>query len=271
VVGLGTGSPLENSLSTHHTYGVPVLSGSALKGLTATFAARHYEGWDRARPDGPFRRVFGWTEEAGLVTFQDALPVPGKWHLHREVMTVHHQAYYGGSDVPPADWDEPVPVPFLSVSGTFTVILSAPPDDEGRDALRAVTELLTRALAEEGLGAKTSSGFGRFEVQSPTTPSDTGSPAPAAPQVTATLPSWLSVVLAPNARWTLQDLRNRQSRIWQAASRLATEAEQGILAPAQARQAAQGILQKFLPLQNIEPKEFRKLPWHATLQALSET
>lgn len=273
VVGLGTDSPLENSLSTHHTYGVPVLPGSALKGLAAAFAARHFEGWDRDLKDGPFLRLFGSTEAAGLVTVLDALPVPGNWQLHREVMTVHHQAYYGSGDVPPADWDDPVPVPFLSVSGTFTLILSAAPGDEGHNALTAAADLLTQALAEEGIGAKTSSGFGRFDVQQAVQATagagQTTCPAPTL-QSPPSLPSWLSVVLAPNARWTLNDLRNKQSPIWKAANRLPGDAEQGALTPEQARQGAQGILQKFAPLQAVEAKEFRKNPWYAAVLALAE-
>lgn len=274
VVGLGTDSPLENSLSTHHTYGVPVLPGSALKGLASSFAASHFEGWERDREDGPFLRLFGSTEGAGLVTILDALPVPGTWRLHREVMTVHHQAYYGGGDVPPADWDDPVPVPFLSVSGTFTLILSAAPGEEGRDALTAMADLLTQALNEEGLGAKTSSGFGRFEVQQAAQATPDAVPAGGtSPSIPAppSLPTWLSVVLAPNARWTPNDLQNRQSPIWKAASRLPSEAEQGTLTPDQARQGAQGILKKFAPLQSMDPKDFRKNPWYPAVLALAES
>ncbi|MCX7803356.1 MAG: RAMP superfamily CRISPR-associated protein, partial [Meiothermus ruber] len=39
-IGLGNSSPIENGLAIHHTYGVPYLPGSALKGLLRRVAER---------------------------------------------------------------------------------------------------------------------------------------------------------------------------------------------------------------------------------------
>jgi CRISPR-associated protein Cmr6 len=280
VVGLGTESPLENSLSTHHTYGVPVLPGSALKGLCASFARRHYEGWEPDLVGGPYRRIFGYAPaegrqqartdlgQAGLVTFADALPVPGEWTLHREVMTTHHSPYYTGSgDAPPADWDEPVPVPFVSVAGSFSLLLSA----DGPDAaagLDAVTALLTAALHEEGVGAKTSSGFGRFRVDVPAaTPVSAGAVTPpGASAVTAPLfPAWLEADL--KAKWSVNQLTNPGGKIHQSAHRIVQEAASGALAPGVAREGARALLDKFAAV----PKgTVRRYKWYDALVSVME-
>lgn len=280
-VGLGIQSPLENSLSTHHTYGVPVLTGSALKGLCAAFARRHYEGWHPDLPEGPYRRVFGYSPvqgrqglemdvgAAGLVTFGDALPLPGKWNLHREVMTTHHPEYYRGLDgrTPPADWDKPIPVPFLSASGTFTLVLSARPNPDAQAALDAACALLTAALAEEGVGAKTSSGFGRFTVSGPA-PVDAAAPASAAqPQrPPPAFPTWLATALS--AHWKPRELENTGSRIHHTAGRVVREAQEGTLAPDLAHLAAQALLTTFSA---VPAATLRKYKWYSDLLALAES
>lgn len=273
VIGLGLDTPLENGLTTHHTYGVPVLPGSALKGLCASFARRHYEGWTPDVEDGPYRNVFGFAPPAGrqgrttqlgaagLVRFADALPVPRTWALHREVMTTHHQGYYTAAQPsPPSDWDEPIPVPFVSVSGQFMALLTADPHDEVEAALDAACALLTVALAEDGLGAKTSSGFGRFTVQVQPRPSSTSTASPA-----TTLPSWITAVL--NAKWSRGDLMNRGGKVQDSARRLVRESEEGTLPKTEAQAAAKGVLQLYAA---FSPKDMKEFAWFKALRTLAE-
>ncbi|MFN3267124.1 MAG: type III-B CRISPR module RAMP protein Cmr6 [Deinococcales bacterium] len=156
VVGLGSESVWENSLSIHRTYGVPFIPGSALKGLCSSYAHRFLgEAWQKGSQAQ--RSAFGETDSRGYVQFFDALPVPQSWSLEREVMTVHHQDYYSGKAAP-SDWDDPNPIPFVSATGTYLIAFLAP---EGWQA--SVLELLELALEQEGIGAKTSSGYGRLE------------------------------------------------------------------------------------------------------------
>lgn len=182
VVGLGGESLLETHLCLHRTYGVPYLPGSAIKGLLSRFAATRLQGaaWERDLEPRSFHRgeaqkaLFGSTDEAGLLVFYDALPL--EYQIHPDVLTPHHSAYYGGDAVPPADWDSPIPVPFLSVTGKFLFALGLAPgvnQEEGKPWLQAAWKILELALQEEGIGAKTSSGYGRLrleqaEAQSPT-------------------------------------------------------------------------------------------------------
>jgi CRISPR type III-B/RAMP module RAMP protein Cmr6 len=161
-VGLGSNGVLETSVTLNRTYGVPYIPGSAIKGLGAAFA-RQYCGaeWQIGQPF--YRIIFGANDEAGYVTFFDALYEPGSGHdrkpLHFDVMTVHHRGYYEGKDQPPADWDDPNPVPFISATGKYLIAMAAP---EGCENWRDLAfEIVERALAHEGVGGKTSSGYGR--------------------------------------------------------------------------------------------------------------
>lgn len=159
-VNLGAESTLENSIALNRTYGVPYIPGSALKGLAASYARKSVENFDaEIHAD-----IFGRQESAGYVTFFDALLVPNKkLGLVPDVVTVHHQEYYQkDKDVPPpADWDSPIPIHFLSASGTFLIALSGP----SKNLVDATYKILAYALRDEGIGAKTSSGYGRMQFE----------------------------------------------------------------------------------------------------------
>lgn len=174
VVGLGGEGVLETTLTLHRVYGVPYIPGSALKGLASRYAHLYLEGEAWRRDLANFARgeaqagLFGTTEEGGAVVFFDALPIPGAWRLHPDILNPHHREYYGTGEEPPADWDSPVPVSFLSVTGKFLLALAPAPgvaSGEARPWLEAAWKILGWALAEEGVGAKTSSGYGRMELE----------------------------------------------------------------------------------------------------------
>lgn len=187
VVGLGGEGVLETSLALQRTYGVPYIPGSALKGLASRYAHLYLEGEAWRRDLARFHRgeaqagLFGTTEEQGLVVFFDALPLPGKWRLHPDILNPHHPAYYRGEEEPPADWDSPTPVPFLSATGTFLLALSPAPGVSREEAgpwLRAAWQVLAWALREEGVGAKTSSGYGRMALEEPAVQERPPGPSP---------------------------------------------------------------------------------------------
>lgn len=163
VVGRGSESITEASISLHRTYGVPIIPGSALKGLAASYARNRMDP-DLWSPEGEaYKTLFGTTQEAGYVTFFDALPVVAHGHvsgdLRADVVTVHHKDYYQKQTGIPADWDSPVPVPYLTSNCDFDIALGGP-----EAWVYAAFEILRLALAEEGIGAKTSSGYGRLAL-----------------------------------------------------------------------------------------------------------
>jgi CRISPR-associated protein Cmr6 len=165
-VGLGAESVLETSIALHRTYGLPYIPGSALKGLAAAYAHQRLDD-ERWRKGGDAHRVmFGTTAQAGYVTFFDALYTPRSGHdgraLWPDVITVHHPDYYqrsGGNLQPPADWDSPTPVPFVTATGSYFVALAGPPA-----WVEAALGMLEGALRDMGVGAKTSSGYGRMSL-----------------------------------------------------------------------------------------------------------
>mgnify|MGYP000849798928 CR=1 FL=1 len=162
-IGLGAESVIETAITLHRTYGVPVIPGSALKGLAAAFARQRLgEAW--AVGQEAYRTAFGDSTQAGYLTFFDALYVPSSGisqrPLHPDVITVHHKDYYTSREPQaPADWDNPTPVPFVTASGRFLVALAGPPA-----WVTAAMDILYHALSERGVGAKTSSGYGRMHL-----------------------------------------------------------------------------------------------------------
>jgi CRISPR-associated protein Cmr6 len=181
-LGLGAKGALENGLHLDHTWGVPVLPGSALKGIAA--AAAHHLAQDDAWRKGPnahspkgawHAELFGsaldtqGTEAIGRVRFLDAWWDPrGAEHVpvHLDIMTVHHADYYQGT-APPADTDSPNPVPFATISGTFLIALELTNPDDNPIWLDRAEELLRKGLSELGLGAKTNAGYGVMTVRRP--------------------------------------------------------------------------------------------------------
>jgi len=183
ITGLGGASVIETGIALHQTYGVPYIPGSSLKGLAASYAvSRLGADWKPGTPR--YVAMFGTTASAGYVHFHDALYVPcsGKFPnkpLVPDVMTVHHQKYYSEGKVP-ADWDDPVIVPFLSVSGDFLVALSGP-----EAWVEAAFTILAYAMRAEGAGAKTNAGYGRMSMESATGEA-TMPPPPTLPQAPPT-------------------------------------------------------------------------------------
>lgn len=181
VVGLGSENVLEAGLRLHHTYGVPIIPGSALKGLAAHYC---HDVWGQRHSESPaeenrkFRRgetyhrvLFGTTDDGGVITFHDAWILPaslGEKALRLDVMTPHHPQWQI-NEAPPTDFDSPIPVSFLSVAGTFAVRVSwcgpaETPLDQARSWAALAMQVLQEALAEWGVGGKTSSGYGRMVV-----------------------------------------------------------------------------------------------------------
>lgn len=177
--GLGLPHPVENGLNWHSTLGVPYLPGSGVKGLVRAWV----ECWDESlgAPDSRERanRISDWfgtindrdgSGTAGRFVFFDALPV-APVQLAADVMTPHLGKWYeqGGelgslneAERIPADWHDPVPVPFLVVKSACMQFGIAPRPGQSGEGLDEVMQALEQALAWLGAGAKTAVGYGRF-------------------------------------------------------------------------------------------------------------
>ncbi|MCA9526382.1 MAG: type III-B CRISPR module RAMP protein Cmr6 [Myxococcales bacterium] len=185
-LGLGDKGVLENGLTLSHTWGVPFIPGSALKGVAAAAAhlLAHDDGWRKgtsahARKGEHHADLFGQggagledgqsVDHIGRVCFLDAWWNPAgaqSLPIALDVMTVHHAGYYQ-KDEAPLDTDSPNPVPFATVSGRFllALVLTDPADDPAW--LDRALDLLRLGLTELGIGAKTNAGYGRMTVAVP--------------------------------------------------------------------------------------------------------
>jgi CRISPR-associated protein Cmr6 len=178
-IGLGNASPLEVGIRLHHTYGMPLLPASALKGLCRRVARllRH----DSKLSDEAIDALFGFSRDkrasAGAVVFYDAWYDPdsvGGAPFHRDVITVHHPAYYSDGKTPPTDFDDPTPVPFLVVKpgARFLCTLDAP-DHRWADFAQ---KMLLWGLENLGVGAKTNAGYGYLKLPDTSKPSTVANP-----------------------------------------------------------------------------------------------
>lgn len=172
LVDYGRASAVETALSFHHTWGVPRIPGSAIKGI-ALLAMREQDTGDadieamfgtQPGPGGKLPR----DARAGQILFFDALPRDGAFTLADDVLTPHYGPYYRDHE-PPGDWHSPVPHTFLTVvDTTFVLHLAAQPlpgthIDQANDWLDRVSQALLEALDWHGIGAKTAAGYGRLE------------------------------------------------------------------------------------------------------------
>ncbi|MGI9211319.1 MAG: type III-B CRISPR module RAMP protein Cmr6, partial [Methylococcaceae bacterium] len=177
VTGLGNPHPVENGFLWHPTLGVPYLPGSSVKGLLRAWV----EHWDDTlTPDIKKARCLTWfgteakediPDQTGRLIFFDALPVK-EVTLAQDVMTPHYGDWYeqggeiGNANVEhnkvPADWHDPVPVPFLVVKEASWLFAIAPRKPEDQAEAKNAMVQLKQALEWLGAGAKTAVGYGRM-------------------------------------------------------------------------------------------------------------
>jgi len=163
-LGLGTASPIENGLTIHHTYGVPYIPGSALKGLARRAALAS------DLQSSEISVIFGTTEEAGHITFWDAWLEPAGGHrqpYQRDVLTPHHPNYYRTKgSAPPTDFDDPKPITFLSVRPNTRFVMAVSSSSEGAEPwVNLAAQLVKLGLERLGVGAKTAAGYGFFKCK----------------------------------------------------------------------------------------------------------
>jgi CRISPR type III-B/RAMP module RAMP protein Cmr6 len=189
VVGLGLPNPIETAFLLDRLTGCPCLPGSSVKGLLRAAARLAAAGdleelGEGARvfwSGGNLTRIFGPEIEAGVdprlgeVIFYDAFPLT--WpRLAVDVLTPHQSKYYQGEGVP-ADWNKPVPVPFLAVEKGTAYRFWMGPGGQGRESwetdLAQLRSLLGLALDVLGIGGKKAAGYGLFGTEKPSEPAKT--------------------------------------------------------------------------------------------------
>ncbi|MEM7375381.1 MAG: type III-B CRISPR module RAMP protein Cmr6 [Bacteroidota bacterium] len=127
VAGIGGESVYETSLCLHPLYGIPYLPSSAIKGLIRSsilltcFRDEENIQEHLAMRHPLFAALFGCDGSGldkrarqGSVRFLDALPLSAP-RIEADLINPHYPAYQNGNS-PPAGWQDPIPVPFLTLS-----------------------------------------------------------------------------------------------------------------------------------------------------------
>jgi len=194
IVGIGHESVYEISITLHHIYGIPYIPGQAVKGVTRSWIITEVFNQDEkaALKDELFCRIFGSPKDSakgehqGSVMFFDAFPTVAP-KLEVDIMNPHYGDYYQGKK-PPADYLNPVPIPFLTVNATpfefiigmkllrtkdvfvrgkttSPLITNCKGLNEDSSLLNVASSWLNKALTEHGIGAKTAVGYGYFQYE----------------------------------------------------------------------------------------------------------
>ncbi|MCR4420901.1 MAG: type III-B CRISPR module RAMP protein Cmr6 [Exilispira sp.] len=145
VCGLGTTHVFETSLILHHIWGVPYIPASSLKGVCRQvafwklveeknineadlddFQKKFYGDLVDDEKILPYQLLFGAQDFKGLLLFLDAYPNIGNSNTNNQnnnklfkldIMNPHYSGYYSDPEgkTPPADWENPTPIFFLTV------------------------------------------------------------------------------------------------------------------------------------------------------------
>lgn len=194
IVGLGGKGALEIGITLQFLTGLPIIPGSALKGLARAYGlltiaaelpSEKPDELDEALGKGEFKaitnpallpmakhfqRAFGSQDAGGVCVFHDSVvaELPGGSLFEVDVMTPHFSEYYGDKTKSkcPSDDQSPIPITFLTVApGTtfaFAVGLRRGAGAEDDQTAQQAAAWLTAGLQELGIGSKTSAGYGAF-------------------------------------------------------------------------------------------------------------
>jgi len=188
IIGIGESHPSETSLIFDHILGIPYIPSTSIKGCVrlSYILSLIFNGNGSINDDirdkvnntdkikykdlGDLLKIFGGQEKIdesikshkGGVIFLDSYPLDIP-ELKVEIMNPHFPDYYkGGNELkPPADWQTPTPIKFLAVKEeTFFIFRFLVP----KNLKNSIKTAIKKTLLEEGIGAKTSIGYGRFEI-----------------------------------------------------------------------------------------------------------
>lgn len=164
-IGLTRDSALETGITVHHAWGMPMIPGSALKGISRRAAQTSSTLKDQSDViDWMFGSEDDTRPECGGVVFHDAWwdPDCDCRPFAAEIVTPHHTEYYNMGTRHATDFDSPIPAPQIAAQGRFRFVV------EGDEAwAKLALALLKVALQQHGVGGKTTSGYGLFAQAMP--------------------------------------------------------------------------------------------------------
>jgi CRISPR-associated protein Cmr6 len=178
IIGLGSASVYETSITLHHIYGVPYIPASAIKGSFRSYLIhkyfenelKKYDDYSKFENEILFKTkwfvdIFGTEDIQGKVYFFDSFS--NNIDIKKDIMNPHYPDYYDKKQ-PPTDTQNPKPINFLTISGKFEFMFGVKEDFEVKikdtkyNILEFIENELQNSLKEFGIGAKTSVGYGYF-------------------------------------------------------------------------------------------------------------
>ncbi|MEJ5284408.1 MAG: type III-B CRISPR module RAMP protein Cmr6 [Brevinematia bacterium] len=193
ITGIGQPHPHEISMVFDYNLGIPYIPASSIKGVVRFATMLNLLNSGKIKNDKSMIKkdkkgnfyieddkieeiayYFGTQKEMGGVIFLDAYPLSVP-ELHIDIINPHYKDYYE-NDKPPADYLEPNPIKFLTVKPGTTFVFRTIVrknkiyrnekkeriEKKECDLTLKVKDTLVKALTEEGIGAKTSLGYGLF-------------------------------------------------------------------------------------------------------------
>ena len=203
ITGIGESHPGEISLVLDHTMGIPYIPASGIKGMVRFAHSKNLlfddngdftdkfvtqgknkqkkliQILDEENPDTYIPLFFGGdiktsnskkTETVrGKIIFMDAYPVSVP-ELREDIINPHYSKYYADDNEAPGDWQDPVPVKFLTIAPETEFIFRFIMDTKSAQYKKQFEQAVIDALEKEGIGAKTAVGYGRFKKLSKAVP-----------------------------------------------------------------------------------------------------
>ncbi|OPJ62774.1 type III-B CRISPR module RAMP protein Cmr6 [Clostridium oryzae] len=166
VIGLGEPSVHEANITLHNIYGIPFIPAQAIKGTFRNYLEQEIGSLDNDK----VKRIFGDETNQGKVIFLDAFPEQ-KYAIQDDIIAKHHADYYSDKCKFPLDTDKVDLVKFPVVKEAkfkITIGIERNIDIMKRECSYEFAYFLVKNLSDalelQGLGAKTSVGYGYFNV-----------------------------------------------------------------------------------------------------------
>jgi len=181
IIGLGSESVYEISITLNYIYGCPYIPASSLKGCLRSLIIKKYfdKNENEAIRNEDFIKIFGSAKknkndlgQKGGLLILDSYNSDNVF-IKPDILTPHFPKYYKDpQNNPPSDTDTPIPINFLTVSGTFSIYAGLTENInfstnifQSNNPLLFLKNEMIDMLKNHGIGAKTSVGYGYFKVE----------------------------------------------------------------------------------------------------------
>lgn len=178
-IGIGGHSVYNFDFCLHHTYGIPYIPGQTVKGVFKNHLMKKYDLLDLSDIDkdyiekeqklkklGAINSIFGKEDHIGNIIFFDVYPI-NDYKYHRDIITPHYKdrKYRDDNDIDP--------MKFMTVIDTtfrFNILVEKSISNIKNElsSEKTMYEFIIKELVEtlkfKGLGAKTSVGYGYFDI-----------------------------------------------------------------------------------------------------------